>query len=442
MAAHVALLGVFDLSRRPVLGLALFAAAFAAYLGTVPRLEKRLDGIHVILVAAVLRLVLLPLPPSLSDDLLRYVWDGKVVAAGFDPYGLAPEAPELTGLRDDLWRRMPHRDVPSVYPPVAMGLFTLASGLPWPLTGLKILLASADLAGCVVLLRLARRLELPAGRVAWYAWNPLVAMEVAGMGHVDALGVAACVAAVWLLSSARPVRAGLAAAAGVLAKLVPVVVLPLWTVAAGPRRGRFALAAALALALAGLPVLVAHGGAPPGLVKYGISWEFNGPLYEPLWRAFRAAELDAAVKHGLDALKEHTGHHDRWNELYPFVYPQLLAKLVLTAALLGVVGAGALRARRRPATTSASEDGRWWVAATGRVVGGALLCSATLYPWYILWVLPWAALARHRAWLALSALMVLAYASRLFAVEHVPWLFLALWGPFFLFLLRSSWSFD
>ena len=59
--------------------------------------------------------------------------------------------------------------------------------------------AAADLAACALLLALARRLELPLARTVWYAWNPLVAIELSGMAHVDALGVAACLATVLCL---------------------------------------------------------------------------------------------------------------------------------------------------------------------------------------------------------------------------------------------------
>ena len=72
------------------------------------------------LVAALLRVIALPLPPTLSDDIYRYVWDGKVIGAGLNPYLLAPQAADLEPLRDELWDRLPHREVETVYPPVAL----------------------------------------------------------------------------------------------------------------------------------------------------------------------------------------------------------------------------------------------------------------------------------------------------------------------------------
>ena len=92
--------------------------------------------------------------------------------------------------------------------------------------------------GCVFLFGLARRRGIPRYRVVWYAWNPLVIMEVAGMGHVDALGVAAVIAAVLLARSRGPAtaRSALAASFGVLAKLVPLLAVPMWARQSGRRR--------------------------------------------------------------------------------------------------------------------------------------------------------------------------------------------------------------
>lgn len=384
-------------------------------------------GRAVLLGALLLRLPLLPLPPTLSDDMLRYLWDGKVAAAGLNPYALAPEAEELAPLRDGIWRRLPHKEVPTVYPPLAVAAFSISSRVPFPLLAWKLVVTGADLLACWLLIRLARGLGLPEGRTAWYAWNPLVALEVAGMGHVDALGVAAVVGAVlWLPPKSRKTGAAATmAATGVLAKLVPLAAFPLWARRSG-RPWRFLGMAGGLVAIAGLPVLAATKGVPPGLVVYGVSWEFNGPLYEPLWRALDAAGAAPALARGLDRLKEWTQMWEAWNPVYPYLYPQFLAKLALAAGM-GFAVLASLR-ERDPA------------AGTGRLFGRLLLLSTTVYPWYLLWVLPWAALRRDAAWLALSGLILLSYIPQFMGVALMPWIYLAIWGPFavLLFLFRAS----
>lgn len=382
----------------------------------------------VLLVAALLRILLLPVPPTLSDDLLRYVWDGRVATAGLNPYRLQPDAEELIPLRDDLWDRLPHRDVATVYPPLALALFSISARTPWPQWTLKTLLVALDLLTCWWLLLIAERLRLPRCRVIWYAWNPLVTLEVAGMGHVDALGVCATVLTVWYLTTRppKPLRAAGAAAAGVLAKLVPLLALPAWSRASG-RPVVFALVAVGISGLALAPVVVGTGGVPPGLIRYGVSWEFNGPLYEPLWRTLDGVGAVEGVKSGLDGLKGLTGAHDFWNRFYPFVYPQWMAKMLLAPGLLL-----AMYYSWRKSDP---------IAATGIVFSSVALFSATVYPWYLLWTLPWAALCRQPAWLALSATIVLSYLPQTLGVSYFPGIYLLIWVPFFALLLSSPrWS--
>lgn len=428
LVSHVGLLGVFDLGARPWL---LLSGLALGYVGLWLAGRKHAGPVGVagvLLVAAMLRLLLLPIPPTLSDDLLRYIWDGRVATAGFNPYRLEPDAEELTTLRDEPWKRLPHRDVATVYPPLALALFSISARSPWPQWTLKSILVGLDLLTCWLLLRIAGRLRIPRRRVLWYAWNPLVVLEVAGMGHVDALGVCATVLAAWFLvcRPRRPIAAAVAVAAGVLAKLVPLLLLPAWS----RRSGRPAVFAAVALGLSILalaPVVIATGGVPPGLVRYGVSWEFNGPFYEPLWRALDGIGAVGAVKGGLDVAKRFTGQHDFWNLFYPFVYPQWMAKMLLAPGLLIAMF---IAWRRSNA-----------VASAGIVFSSVALFSATVYPWYLLWTLPWAALCRQRAWLVLSATIVLSYLPQTVGVPYFPMIYLGIWVPFFVLLLRDpKWS--
>lgn len=396
---NVGLLFVFDLAHHLALTLSLLGAAFLGLLWAARRLEASgaAHGKALLLAAFLLRLLLLPLPPTLSDDVLRYLWDGKVAAAGLNPYALPPAADRLSLLRDDSWRQLPRSQVPTVYPPLSVAAFSIASRLPFPLFGWKTMVAAADLLTCWLLLGVARRLGLPAGRTVWYAWNPLVTLEVAGMGHVDALGVAAMVAVVLCLLARPPRRpdaagaiapAAVTAAAGALASLATLAAFPMWARQAG-RPWRFLALAGSLVALAVAPVLVASRGVPPVLVAPGVSRESGGPVYEPLWRL-----LDQAGA----------------------VPAQGLAKGLLAGGMAAAVLASL----------------RWRdpVAGTGRLLGALLLLSAAVHPWYLLWVLPWAALRRHTAWLALSALILLAYLPRLAGVPMWPWVYLGIWAPF------------
>ena len=166
----------------------------------------------------------------------------------------------------------------------------------------------------------------------------------------------------------------------------------------------------------GSAVGLGSGGSPSGLIEFGISWEFNGPIYEPLWRLLAWLGIDGSVETVLNRFKDWTGWHDFWNLFYPFNYPQLWAK-VLLAAGLSIVLWSAWK------TSSLT-------AALQRVFGSIILFSATVYPWYALWVLPWAALRRSRSWLWLSGALFLSYIPQVSGIPLFPWIYLLIWAPF------------
>ncbi len=226
--------------------------------------------------------------------------------------------------------------------------------------------------------------------------------------------------------------AGVWSATAVLAKLAPVAALPMWSRRSGRPWKMLAVAGGL-LAAAFLPVLAATGGVPPGLVTYAVTWEFDGPLFEPLWRLLDRAGAAPLLGRLLDLAKRMTGEFTRFNPLYHYLYPQFLAKVVLGAVLLAAIGASLLGWRARQPRNAA--------AATGWLFGAMLLLSATVYPWYVVWVLPWAALCRHTAWRALSGLVLLSYLAQRGGVPLMPWLFLAIWVPFWLLMATGrGWS--
>ena len=417
--AHVAVLGLYELDRNIAWTLLLIGIGF---LGIV--IGERLLAVAaapkflaILAVGAILRVLVLPLQPSLSDDVYRYLWDGNVLVEGFNPYLLAPEDPVLEPLQGELWQRLPHKDVPTVYPPVAEGLFALAARLPASLWAWKILLASVDLLSCTLLIFVLSSRRLPLSRSVWYVWNPLVTIEIAGMGHVDGLGVAAVLMTVVLLQAPkrRPLLGAVTAAVAVLIKIVPILAFPIW-VRESKKPARFLVASGLMILAGAIPVVWSVGGVPPGLVKYGVSWEFNGPLFEPLWRALERVDFSFFMSTTLDRVKEVTGNHEFWNRIYPFNYPQFVAKLLLLFGL----GASVAFAWREKDT----------VIAMRRIFGSVVIFSATVYPWYLLWVLPWAAITRRKAWLMLSGLLMLCYIPQFTDVPLYPWVHAAIWIPF------------
>lgn len=184
---------------------------------------------HLIGVAVVLRLLALPMLPSLSDDGYRYLWDGLIAHEDHvSPYAHRPSDPALAAWHSEpVFEAMNSPDYYSVYPPASQAVFRLAA-MPYRALGweaswwlLKLLLMLAEGVGIVALAR-----RVGATRAAYYAWSPLAVVEIAGQGHTEALVIAGLGAALWAGTTRIP-WASLGVTVAGLAKLYPLALLPM-----------------------------------------------------------------------------------------------------------------------------------------------------------------------------------------------------------------------
>ncbi|HAF16697.1 MAG TPA: hypothetical protein DCK93_06350 [Blastocatellia bacterium] len=182
----------------------------------------------VIIFAALFRLSLLFAPPYLSDDIYRYIWDGRVQAAGINPYRYIPAEPELANLRDDkIYPRINHRDnAHTIYPPVAEGVWFLTTRISESVTWMKATMILFEAIAIWAIAKLLASFGLPRQRILLYAWHPLAVWEFAGSGHVDAIAIAFICLALLARRRNAEVATGLALASATLVKLFPIVLLP------------------------------------------------------------------------------------------------------------------------------------------------------------------------------------------------------------------------
>ena len=234
--------------------------------------------------------------PLLSDDVFRYVWDGRVWAAGVNPYVYAPAEAALAGLRDEaIWPHINHPEVPTIYPPLAQLVFLIHALLGWGVTGLKAIFVAFELA-CLGLFAWS------GGKVGWgrdrtssalivVGLNPLMVVETAWSGHMDVLAfwpLALGWLWVWRLGQveSRRARAFAMACAGVCfgwsigTKLLGVILLPLCVTKTRIFWGLGIVALALGVSVASvLPLHEAGGEMTTGFRTYAASWRHNdGPF--------------------------------------------------------------------------------------------------------------------------------------------------------------------
>ena len=321
-------------------------------------------------VAVLLRIVGLTMHPG--DDLWRYVWEGRVQNAGFNPYVLGPLAPELAPLRDAAWAKINHPETAAIYPPLAELLFAGMTRVSSSPLLFKAVFAWADLLTVALLLALVGG-DLRHRVAAWYAWNPAVVYAFAGAGHFDSLMICALTGAVLAhrrasvpgansLPSAhgreQPVCMPTLLGASIAFKLVPLFLLPIFV-----RRWRallvaLAIPAALSIPYGGVTVLKSLRG-------FAEVTRFN----DLVWWTVEAV----------------TGPNP-FGRNWPFTLAMLLALGVIAWRMRGDFPRALL-----------------WS------LGAMLLLSPVLHPWYVTWILPFAVWRGQHAWtvLSLSALAAL-----------------------------------
>jgi hypothetical protein len=187
------------------------------------------------------------------------------------------------------------------------------------------------------------------------------------------------------------------------------------------------MAVAFLAAAGSIWAISARPGASPlgGMSDYATRWEFNSLLYPVIERLMEVGAIPERVKSVFLAGKEAIGH-PAWSEaFFPFFYSGFFARAFIAVLLAAVLVAIAWRVADTETAVFAS-------------LGALLLASPTLYPWYLLWILPFAARRREPAFLWLATAAPLSYALADPASGFPPALvYAAEYGPF-LFLLAAS----
>jgi len=284
--------------------------------------EVHLSPAAVLGLALACRLLFLFKAPGLSDDINRFLWDGLQTLHGNNPYSLTPAASTaFDALSGAILKKVNHPQFFTIYPPAAQAVFAAGVALAKNYTGLKILLITFDMAGCLLIIRLLRTMNLPPWRAVLYAWHPLPIIEIAWSGHVDGAAIFFLLAAISLMVSpfgvaartedsrisTRPQAlfrcsaAGAVLAFSILVKVIPLIYLPLFLCAAG---SPFALAAGCVAvaALSSIPFLPDLAHMFTSLGVYARNWEFANAAFRTLRTLLDSGDRARLVLMGLAAI--------------------------------------------------------------------------------------------------------------------------------------------
>lgn len=357
---------------------------------------SRKNSIFLILGLSILcRIALLPSSPS--DDINRYLWEGKLTALGVSPYQAVATDAQYIPYRDYYWEKMNHRDKPTAYPPLAAHCFKWINHFGYHPMSYKVTFALLDLFLIATLLTLLGQLTRPLHWALFYALSPIALLSFAAEGHFDILMVLCIVLSLLFLSKKHMIAAGIAMGIAISTKIIAIVIAPLilW------RTGwKGMLTACITIAAPTLIYFDDTLSMLNGLTEFGTNGRFNGPIYQ----------LVSSLTNQYYALAS-----------------QLTSLLFI---VLWAIGFWLMLKRQLWAGLLVS-------------FGSLILCSPIVHFWYLAWILPLVALRPKFAWLSLSFTMPLYFlvwdVKQHTGVWDLPlwakWLF---WLPFFLILLSEQ----
>ncbi len=320
-----------------------------------------LDWRLVALVAVLTRLILLFQAPG--DDIYRYVWEGRILWAGWNPYLHAPDAVALEPLRDGVWESVQFKFFTAIYPPLALWIFAGLS-LLWPAPiFFKAAFLIADLTAAWMLAR-----RFGANRAVLYAWNPLVIYSFAGGGHYDSLFVLAMVLGWLTWQDGRGIRAAVWLGVAVALKwlALPLLAWVGWQIFLEAwRTGRWRVV-----------FIAVAAGALPLAVSYAVlsiwTGEWTLQLHPPKFSQYaRSAEFIPGM---VGWFWEQSKYHNQW-----FAIP-------LAAGWMWVI----LRGR------DFARSAEWLIFL-------ALVLTPMMHAWYFTWIVPFAVATRNQGVIAVTA---------------------------------------
>lgn len=281
-----------------------------------------ISPIVILLLALCFRMLFVFHSPQLSDDIYRYLFDGRQLLSGRNPYSLSPlDAVSRDPGMSDLVARVNHPDLVTIYPPGAQLVFA-GGALSGGLIGMKLTIAGLDLILVLLILKMLKMSGLSASRAILYAWHPLTMLEISASGHIDGAGICFIFIALFLISDRpadvrnsripfyfyspclalnirskiRCLFGGIFFSFGVLVKLFPIVFFPsFWRMLSEGEKKWFAggsLAAALLLILSFYPS-IKHSFHT--LSVYTEHWEFSGFLFRSIRDALNSGKMARVI---------------------------------------------------------------------------------------------------------------------------------------------------
>jgi alpha-1,6-mannosyltransferase len=237
--------------------------------------------VFIIITGILFRITVIPAAPTTSPDVFRYIWEGKVISHGINPYQVPPDAHQLIQYRSDLWEKVGFKNMTSLYPPIAQVTFLIGHILSGEsIWGLKLVYLICEIITLIFLLKLLRLKKINPGYIILYAWLPLPIMEYFINAHIDVVGIAFFILFLYHIEKGRNNLSAVFFALSFLVKFYPLMLLPLLIKKLGLQRLISFTLIFLSTTIIFYAPFVTRGFAiKDSLTVYLLRWEFNGSVY-------------------------------------------------------------------------------------------------------------------------------------------------------------------
>lgn len=201
---------------------------------------------YLLIAGIIFRSLLLFSVPNLSDDVYRFIWDGRLAANEINPFSHLPaeimQMPPVPGITKELFGQLNSPQYYTIYPPVLQGIYWLTAKL-YPLNVfaaiifLKSIILLSEAIIFFLLIKILKILSLPKHSSLLYILNPLVITEFTGNVHFDGVMILFVLLSILFLFKKNWAMSAISLATGIATKLIPILFLPLIIIKSGWKKG-------------------------------------------------------------------------------------------------------------------------------------------------------------------------------------------------------------
>jgi hypothetical protein len=224
----------FTLREDTLILIAAYSVAFVGFLSSIKFAD--LSGKEILILGIVARMMLFFSLPNLSDDFYRFIWDGRLIDLGINPFSHTPEfymqgRVQFSSLSLDLYEKLNSQAYFTIYPPISQLLFWFSAALsPNSITGsvfvLGLTLLFFEIGSLILIVKLLKQTGLAVSNTMIYAFNPLVILEITGNLHFEGVMLFFLLGFIFLFQKNKTKLSALTISLGIATKLIPLMFLP------------------------------------------------------------------------------------------------------------------------------------------------------------------------------------------------------------------------